>query len=263
MHFDGWTFALQAVNFAVLVWLLNRFLYKPVRRLLIARREELERQSEACAVLKKQLEQQLTAAAADRSQVAAEREGLLKQAAAEAEQLLAQRRERAEHDAKILVEQARLALEAERANALIQARRVALDLACEMAGRLLRETPLELDSEGCLQRIERYLTGLPAPERERLALSIRSDGAIPESRTLRVTTATLLQPKTMEAWSERLQRALGRRVDIEFQTDPALLAGAEVGFPLAALHLSWRAMLASMRSEIESLNPEHDALAHQ
>jgi len=34
MHFDWSTFALQTVNFAILVWLLHRFLYRPVLRLL-------------------------------------------------------------------------------------------------------------------------------------------------------------------------------------------------------------------------------------
>ena len=41
MRFDWWTLALQTVNFAVLVWLLHRFLYKPVLRAIDARRAEL------------------------------------------------------------------------------------------------------------------------------------------------------------------------------------------------------------------------------
>ena len=30
MQLDWWTIGLQTVNFTVLIWLLNRFLYKPV-----------------------------------------------------------------------------------------------------------------------------------------------------------------------------------------------------------------------------------------
>jgi len=44
MHFDWSTFALQTVNFAILVWLLHRFLYRPVLRLLDARRAEIDKQ---------------------------------------------------------------------------------------------------------------------------------------------------------------------------------------------------------------------------
>ncbi len=51
MHFDWSTFALQTVNFAILVWLLHRFLYRPVLRLVDARRAEIEKQyAEARAV---------------------------------------------------------------------------------------------------------------------------------------------------------------------------------------------------------------------
>ena len=43
MHFDWWTLALQTVNFAILVWLLQRFLYKPVLRMVDARRAEIDK----------------------------------------------------------------------------------------------------------------------------------------------------------------------------------------------------------------------------
>ncbi|MEZ5438197.1 MAG: hypothetical protein R3F12_07555 [Lysobacteraceae bacterium] len=39
MHFDVWTFGLQLINFIILVWLLQRFLYRPVLRLLDQRRQ--------------------------------------------------------------------------------------------------------------------------------------------------------------------------------------------------------------------------------
>ena len=44
MHVDWSTLALQTVNFAILVWLLHRFLYRPVLRLLDARRAEIDKQ---------------------------------------------------------------------------------------------------------------------------------------------------------------------------------------------------------------------------
>ena len=40
MHLDAWTFALQTVNAAVLVWLLARFLFRPVMDIVAARRTE-------------------------------------------------------------------------------------------------------------------------------------------------------------------------------------------------------------------------------
>jgi F-type H+-transporting ATPase subunit b len=44
MQFDWWTLALQTVNFLILVWLLHRFLYKPVLGIVDARRAEIDAQ---------------------------------------------------------------------------------------------------------------------------------------------------------------------------------------------------------------------------
>ena len=43
MSFSWWTFGLQAVNFLVLVWLLRRFLFKPVTAMVARRKEEIAR----------------------------------------------------------------------------------------------------------------------------------------------------------------------------------------------------------------------------
>ena len=42
MQIDWWTIALQSVNFAVLAWLLHRFLYRPVMGLADRRRQEVK-----------------------------------------------------------------------------------------------------------------------------------------------------------------------------------------------------------------------------
>ena len=43
MSFSWSTFALQAINFLVLVWLLRRFLLKPVQAIVARRKEEISR----------------------------------------------------------------------------------------------------------------------------------------------------------------------------------------------------------------------------
>ena len=54
MDIDWTTFLLELINFAILVWILKRFLYAPVRRALEARRERAEaalREAEARVTL--------------------------------------------------------------------------------------------------------------------------------------------------------------------------------------------------------------------
>lgn len=42
MHLDLWTLGLQAINVVVLVWLLARFLFRPISAMIAARRQAAE-----------------------------------------------------------------------------------------------------------------------------------------------------------------------------------------------------------------------------
>src|SRR5215471_6750937 len=62
MHLDWWTIGLQTINFGILVWLLHRFLYKPVLTMIDARKAEVGRQFDAA----KELEEGQSATGHDR-----------------------------------------------------------------------------------------------------------------------------------------------------------------------------------------------------
>ena len=136
MHFDWSTFALQTVNFAILVWLLHRFLYRPVLRLVDARRAEIDQQFAAARVAETKAEDQLAAITAERAGIAAERAAALKAAAAQAEEAAAARRAQSEREAAALLNAARTALAAERTE--VSARQ----------GRL-RSTSAQTSPRGC------------------------------------------------------------------------------------------------------------------
>jgi hypothetical protein len=84
MHFDWSTLALQTVNFSILVWLLYRFLYRPVLRLLDARRAEIDKQYAEAHMAEAKAKDELAAVEADRGGIAAERAAALEQASAQA-----------------------------------------------------------------------------------------------------------------------------------------------------------------------------------
>src|SRR5579885_2732449 len=110
MAFDWSTLALQTVNFAVLAWLLQRFLYAPVLRLIEARRADVERRYADAGAAGVEAEARLR-------RLANEREQAVKQAAAEAERFAQERRAKAEREAGTLVEAARRTIAEERAHA--------------------------------------------------------------------------------------------------------------------------------------------------
>jgi F-type H+-transporting ATPase subunit b len=246
MHFDWSTLALQTANFAILVWLLHRFLYRPVLRMVDARRAEIEKQYDAAGTAEAQTKDRLAEVEAERAGIAAERAAALKDAMAQVEQAASERRAQAEREAAALLEDARKTLAAERRQALAETQRAALDLGAEIAGRLLAEMPMKLRAEGWVERVEQYLTALPRPELDALTQQLA------DSVPIRVVTAAALGGESQETWRSRLHNILCHRTAIEFAVDPSLVAGAELHFPNAILRFSWRNALAAMRGDIET-----------
>lgn len=250
MHFDVWTFGLQLINFIILVWLLQRFLYRPVLRLLDQRRQATEQQVAAAAEARAKAEQALADLNAERAGIESERQAVLEKASAQAEKAATERRQRAEADAQQLLAEGRKTLEEERRQAELHTREAALDLGGDIARRLLAELPEGLRADAWLGSIEKHLQGLEPPRREALARSL--DGG-----SLRVVTANELPTATRQQWQSRLLAALGVQCPVTFETDPALIAGCELHFPDAVLHFSWRKALAALREGIG-----HDDDAH-
>jgi F-type H+-transporting ATPase subunit b len=251
MHLDWWTIALQTINFAVLVFLLHRFLYKPVLRLIDARKAEVQRRYDEAKAVEEKAKAHLVAVEAERAEINAERETLLNSAASAAEKAAEARRELAERDAQALIEGTRKTLATEREKALEEARRAALDLGSEFAKRLLAEVPAQFCAEAWMDRIEQSLNGLSKPELETLTSQLKDGGA------LTVATASPLSPATADTLRNRLSRLLGKGIAIDFQVNPELIGGAELHFPAAVLRCSWQSALATLRTEIESHASTH------
>jgi F-type H+-transporting ATPase subunit b len=245
MHFNWSSFALQTVNFAILVWLLHRFLYRPVLRLIDARRAEIDKQYADARIAAAEAKEQLSAVEAQRAGIAAERAAALKEAAAQAEEAAAARRAQAEREAAALLDNTRKLLAAERSQALAEARRAALDLGADIAGRLLAEVPMTQRGEAWLTRVEKHLAALPQSQREALTQQL-ADGA-----ALKVVTASALPAETAEIWRARLHRMLGDRITVSFASDQHLVGGAELHFPNAVLRYSWQSAIEAMRAEID------------
>jgi len=246
MRLDWWTIGLQTVNFAILVWLLHRFLYKPVLGLLDARKAEIQRQYDEASAAEGKAKAQLAAVERERAGIAAEREAALNAAARQAQEMAESRRAEAERDAQAALDAGRATLGLERERAFEVARRMALDLGAEFAKRLIADVPTQLWAEAWIGRIERHIDGLTAAERDPLVHEL-TDG-----RALTVVTAAPLPQAIAEGWRARLARSLGDRITISFEADPGLIAGAELRFPTAVLRFTWQSALAAAQAEAET-----------
>ncbi|MEZ5833668.1 MAG: hypothetical protein R3D05_21055 [Dongiaceae bacterium] len=247
MQFNWWTFALQAINFVILVWLLHRFLYRPVLRMIDSRRQATDKRQEEIARMEVETKAKQAEIDAERAKIAAERAAALQSAATQAEKAAAAQHTKAEQEAAELLDGSRKTLAKEREFALSEARRIAVDLGVDIARRLLAEIPTEQRAEAWIERIEKHIAGLASAERAHLLDGMGSDG------TMQIVTAAALPARIQAEWRDRLQRALGDgNVAMEFAADPELVAGADLHFPSAILRFSWRSELSAMRREIEN-----------
>ena len=168
MNFSWWTFALQAANFLILVWLLQRFLFKPVKAIVARRKEEISRVLTEASAEKESAERLKQEIEAKRSQIVAERQKMIDEARA---QLSAERQkiiEEARSEAEKIRDQALKRLDEERAAASNELFERTVAMATNLAERLLRELAVPSMEQPFLGRVIDYLDRLPAEERAKL-----------------------------------------------------------------------------------------------
>jgi len=245
MNFSWWTFALQAANFLVLVWLLQRFLFKPVKAIVARRKEEISRALTEASAEKEGAERLKQEVEAQRSQIGSERQKMVDEGRA---QLSAERQkilEEARGEAQKINDQALKRLDEERNAASNELFERTIALATNLAERLLRELAVPSMEDPFLRRVTDYLDRLAADERAKLLLHL-SAGA------LLVTTAHPLGVQDQAQWREQLAKRLGTNFSIKFSADPALIAGTVITFPDAILRFNWRDSLTTALKEFHT-----------
>jgi F-type H+-transporting ATPase subunit b len=250
MQIDWWTLAFQVVNFVVLVWLLWRFLYRPVRE-VIGKRKQLAEQAFANADKQKsEAEAARQRFEEARDQLAQERQDMLKKIHKELESERSAVLEAARHEADELSKTAREAIAGEREAALAEIRDEVAALAVELASNLLRKAGSDVSSGVFLEQLEQQLRDLPADERERLQKDLAADDAC-----LTVVTAAPLEPDDRDQWTDRLSVCLGQKHKTDFATDPEIVGGAELRFPHAVLKFTWADQMRKAKELLRGNEP--------
>lgn len=222
MEFNPTTFAFEAINFLVLVWILQHFLYKPVMGSLAQRKsaieasiEEARTRERAAADLQRQYEERMSGWMAEREEarsrlgdeIAAERARLLTDlhSAIEAER----ERNRGLEDRRAL----ELRLELER-QARASGARFASRLLSRLAGPELEDRIGQVVAEDLLH--------LPLEQANALRDTANADGAV------HITSAYPLAAEARRSLAQALELAIGRVVTCEFARDAELIAGFRI-----------------------------------
>jgi F-type H+-transporting ATPase subunit b len=230
MTIDWWTLGIQTVNVAILVWLLQRFFWRPVAAMIEQRRDATRRTMADAEAAMAQATTALAEIDQSRAGFAKERDAILAAARAEAATtrtaLLADARQQAasvEAAAKAAIDQANAAA-AE--GGTERSARLAIAIAAQLAARL----------DGTVVRAA-FLDWLVQE------ITTQSGTVMTNGATLEVVSATVLDPEEQERTRQRIVKALGGDPPIEFRTDPALIAGLELHSPHLLVSNSWRADL--------------------
>jgi F-type H+-transporting ATPase subunit b len=234
MTIDWWTLFLQTVNFLLLVWLLQHFLYKPVRAVIERRR--------------KLAEQALTKAeAAEKEAVAEKAEFEAKSAALEKDRQAATEaaRQAAEAEAKAIIGEARkeadeIAAKARkaasdaRAAALANLKQELVETAVKIAETILRKTANRDLNDIFLSHILDEIGALDKEQRARIDADVAGNGGGVE-----VVTSMKLTKSEQAAWTKKLREQLHLQSAPSFTTEPDLVGGAELRFPHATVRFAW------------------------
>lgn len=241
MRIDWFTLALQTVNVVVLVWLLSRFLFRPVSDIIAKRQAAARKLIDDASRERDAAHAERERARAERASLAAARDDALKdalaQAAAERERLIAAARA----DAQALRDAARAQADADavqRAKALdARATRLAIDIAAKLLARL----PDSARVAGFVDGVAASLARLPADVRASLA---------DEDAQVRLVAPRALTAQEAAACRAAFAASVGRPLEPDVRVDPALIAGLELESKYANVRNSLRQDLATIEAAL-------------
>lgn len=246
MQIDVWTLLLQTLNLLVLLALLRWLFYKPLLAVIDQRRAAAAAALEKADAARRDAQSQAEALAQDRRQLESSRRKVLDLAAHQAEDARAAAQKKAEQVAEDALAEGRRRLADERHEAERQLREQAATLAVAMASQALRQLPgtetVALDTRFAdivLDELESH----PAAERS----GWFDDDA---AHTATLATAAPLSEAARRKLESRLQSLLGADVTLAYETDPDLLAGAEMRFPHASIGHHWAGTLDGLRAHL-------------
>jgi F-type H+-transporting ATPase subunit b len=217
------TFVLEIINFLVLVWILKRFLYKPVLEVIARRQAGIENtrsEAQALRAHAEKLEEQYEGRLADWEQ---ERQQALKALAGELEIERGRKIEEIHEELEKERERARVAEASRQASALARVEETALKQAAGFAAQLL-DRVAGPDTEARL--VESVITSLSQLPAERInAIRNSRDHALEH---ITVASAYPLSEDQQRRLEQALVALLALNIPLRFEQDADLLAGVRI-----------------------------------
>jgi F-type H+-transporting ATPase subunit b len=273
MLIDWFTVGAQGVNFLILVWLLRRFLYKPVLAAIDAREKSVAAKLSDAAAREAKAQAEGAELRKRSEAFDREREGLLRKATDEAATERQRLIESARQDSQLLRVKLTKALADERAELGHQ---LSIQTQAEVFA-VARKTLADLSGTGLEERmIEVFIARLRGlPEKQRLALaragmetgagvdigtSAADFHAVP-GRVALVRSAFELPPAGRAKIEAAIRESLGANVATHFETAPEFVCGVELTVDGVKLAWSVADYLSSLAQDVTALAATELAVA--
>lgn len=235
----------QIINFALLVFLLSRFLFKPLQRTIGERAAQVEgkldnaakREAESYAK-QREIEQRL-------EEVEKEAEALITQAQEQSRQEGAAIIEQARNRADQILAEAQQQAERERIESLRENYDQTLDTIIDLASGILRAVTVRQTHDDLVTNFAAYIWQRSPEEvaKYRRALAEREP-------TVFVYTPVSLTENQQTIIRDTLSSLADRRVNLEIQQDPSLIAGLQVRLGDRIVDNSLRKQLDQVRDQV-------------
>jgi F-type H+-transporting ATPase subunit b len=155
---NGASIAWHTVNFLLLLFVLQRFLYKPVLGMLDERQRKIRESVEAAELMRQETAKADLERAEALREARRQAEEIVTRAMQEADRLRADAREQAQEEAQRIITRAEQEAQAERQQAMLELRRQVADLAVLAASRVISRN---LDDQTNRALVEQFLSEMP------------------------------------------------------------------------------------------------------
>jgi F-type H+-transporting ATPase subunit b len=220
MKFDIWTFLFQIINFVVLLFILKRLLYKPIREIMEKRRGIIEKNVEDAEKTKMEAQELKRKYQEEMDKLKDVRilafEKLQEEVEVERKKLMG----RAEEEAGKIIEKERAIFDTEKKRLETELKDKAIDTICVFASRLLRD----ISDEELHSAVYRKLL----KEVERITSDITKIEKKDEPLAIEIITAYELSEEELKGLQKTMESLISRKVDINQTIDKNLIAGIRI-----------------------------------
>ncbi len=220
MKFDIWTFLFQIINFVVLLFILKRLLYKPIRDIMEKRRgliektvEDAERAKKEALELKEKHQEELNKIKELKMQALEKMQDEIEE---EKKMLIME----AEKEAKKVIEKGKAIFDTEKRRLETELKDKAIDNVSVFASNLLKDISDEELHKGIFRKLLNELGGI--------ASDITEIKGKDETLTIDLITAYPLNGEDLRKFQDTVESHIPKKVTISTTIDKSLIAGLRV-----------------------------------